>query len=554
VKDSRSILGVNLLYTVAFVSLLVGSVALAGLSLGWRLVVNELVFLGVPIGVYVLVSGGRPRDLFRLRPVSWKVAALALVVGLGLWRFDWWVAALFGEVLDYTVPLPPDVLNLTLVDKIAMAVGTVILAPIVEEVLFRGILQSAYERLGSAIAVAVSALLFVGIHQEPAQSIAILPVALALAYVTWRTQSVVPAILAHFGNNAQALAVSLLQGSNPQSMAFAPSGVGALVGLLAALASLALITALTSPEREQRRVMERGWLASMLPLIPLVPLYAALVGLSLLLGLRPEALALGRRVALDPGPWEEKTRWTYEINNAAEEQVGQADCTLQPEADSFVLECEMEQSAYEIDAASGFFKDGAVTQTQTTRWDRETMSVLDAEIEASYTVGEEQATLEALVSDGGLRVRVDEEGQTGAEFEGCYQLEGSEGGEGVPPAEEPCRVEDDLLAGGGVFSPLLAGEWPWRFSALPMELAYSREARVLWPYRSVDGVEGRAPAEKDVFVIVRTAEQVTTPAGEFVTWRVTVGEKYTAWYTVETPHHLVAYSDDMVTWRVSEIE
>jgi hypothetical protein len=28
-----------------------------------------------------------------------------------------------------------------------------------------------------------------------------------------------------------------------------------------------------------------------------------------------------------------------------------------------------------------------------------------------------------------------------------------------------------------------------------------------------------------------------------------VGEKYTAWYTVEAPHTLVAYSDDIVTWQ-----
>jgi len=552
VKDSKSILGVNLLYLVAFVSLLAGSVALAGLSLGWRLVINELVFLGIPIVVFVGISGRRPRDLFRLRPVSWKVAALALIVGLGLWRFDWWIAALFGEVLDYTIPLPPDVLNLTLADKAAMAVGTVILAPIVEELLFRGVLQSAYEQLGPVRAIAASALLFVAIHQEPAQSIAILPVALALAYVTWRTQSVVPAILAHFGNNAQAMAVSLLQGSSPQSMAFTPSGVGALLGLLVAMASLIALTRLTSPEKKEREAGQRGWLARSWPLMPVVPIYVVLVGLSLLMGLRPEALALGQRVELDPGPWEEASRWTYEISNAADEQVGQAECSVQPEAESFVLECEMEQSAYEVDAPSGFFKDGDVTQTQTVRWDRETMALLDAKIEAAYTVGEEEAALEAVVSEGRLGVRVEEEGQPVREFERCYQLEN---GEADPsPVEEPCRLEDDLVAGGGIFSPLLAGEWPWRFSALPMELAYSREATVVWPYRSAEGVEGRVPAKEEVFVVVRTAEQVATPAGEFVTWRVTVGEKVTAWYTAEAPHHLVAYSDDMVTWRVTGIE
>jgi hypothetical protein len=85
----------------------------------------------------------------------------------------------------------------------------------------------------------------------------------------------------------------------------------------------------------------------------------------------------------------------------------------------------------------------------------------------------------------------------------------------------------------------------------PFEIAYSRELSLVWPYRSAEGIEGRAPAKQVGFVVVRTAEQLSTPAGEFVTWRVTVGERYTAWYTVEAPHTLVAYRDDMVTWRLT---
>jgi hypothetical protein len=67
-------------------------------------------------------------------------------------------------------------------------------------------------------------------------------------------------------------------------------------------------------------------------------------------------------------------------------------------------------------------------------------------------------------------------------------------------------------------------------------------------------MDDRAPARQDGHVVVRTADHVSTPLGDFVTWRVTVGEKYTAWYTVDAPHHLVAYSDDMVTWRLTEVE
>jgi hypothetical protein len=100
----------------------------------------------------------------------------------------------------------------------------------------------------------------------------------------------------------------------------------------------------------------------------------------------------------------------------------------------------------------------------------------------------------------------------------------------------------------------MVGEWPWRLSALPFQLAYSRESALLWPYRSVPDVDGRAPVREDAAVVVRTAEEITTPAGTFVTWRVTVGETYTAWYTVEAPHHLVAFDDGMLNWRLTAVE
>lgn len=185
---------VNLLYLVTFAILLVGSVLLSGVSLGWRIIINEVAFLGLLLVVYLLVTGQNPRDTLRLRGVSWRVAGLSLLVGLGLWHFDSWLAAVVNGLLGYTIPLPPEALNVTVLDKIVMALGTVVLAPLIEEALFRGVIQSAYERRGPVRAIAASTVLFVMIHQELAQSVALVPVAVALGYVAWRTGSIMPAI------------------------------------------------------------------------------------------------------------------------------------------------------------------------------------------------------------------------------------------------------------------------------------------------------------------------------------------------------------------------
>jgi membrane protease YdiL (CAAX protease family) len=550
---TTSIRNANLLYLTIFLALLAGSILLPAISLGWRVVINELAFLGLPLALYVLLAGRNLGEALRLRPVPWRVAGLAVLIGLGLWRFDWWLASAVNEVLDYTIPLPPEALNLTLLDKIAMTLGTVVLAPVIEEFLFRGLIQSAYERRGPLRAVVFSALLFVLIHQELAQSIALLPVALALGYVAWRTRSVIPAILVHLGNNGQAMVISFLQEGRLRRAGFTPSLTGALVGGLVAVAALWLLTRWSSrPDREQEPP-RRGWLARNWPIFPVVPIYAAVIALGVLVGVRPEALALGQRVELTSAPWEREVRWSYEIRNAVDEPVGEATCSLTPRPDAFVLDCSMEQTAYEADAPTGFFQEGSVTQRQTVRWDRTTLTIVDAEIGATVSEGSAEVELEARVEDGALSVRLDGAGEE-TRFDRCYRLDGVGEPEGSPHAEEPCRVDGGLLAGGGAFSPLMVGEWPWRLSALPFELAYSRQGTLLWPYRAVEEIDARASAREDVFVVVRTAEQIVTPAGEFVTWRVTVGDKQTAWYAVDPPHHLVAYSDDMVTWRLTEVE
>jgi hypothetical protein len=39
-----------------------------------------------------------------------------------------------------------------------------------------------------------------------------------------------------------------------------------------------------------------------------------------------------------------------------------------------------------------------------------------------------------------------------------------------------------------------------------------------------------------------------TPAGNFVAWRVKIGERQTAWYEADPPHRLLKYDDGMHVW------
>lgn len=83
----------------------------------------------------------------------------------------------------------------------------VVLAPsFAEEVVFRGLALRAFTaRLGPAVGIGLSSLLFGLIHVDPPQASGAAVIGVALGFVTHRTGSLVPAMAAHAANNAAAL-------------------------------------------------------------------------------------------------------------------------------------------------------------------------------------------------------------------------------------------------------------------------------------------------------------------------------------------------------------
>lgn len=81
--------------------------------------------------------------------------------------------------------------------------SSIVAAPILEEILFRGVIfESCAERWGKGVGLVVSALLFGVIHIIPVQVINAFVVGLILGYVYLRTRSLVSVIIIHAFNNA----------------------------------------------------------------------------------------------------------------------------------------------------------------------------------------------------------------------------------------------------------------------------------------------------------------------------------------------------------------
>ena len=129
---------------------------------------------------------------------------------------------------------------------VATAVFVCVVAPIAEELFFRGFFFGALRRwrivvagrdVGTLLAAVITAILFGLAHFGSAPAKYLVPLGIlgfVLCVVRWRTRSLYPCIALHCVNNSLALGVNQLHW-----------GAGEIVGLIAA--SLCVVTAVTGP-------------------------------------------------------------------------------------------------------------------------------------------------------------------------------------------------------------------------------------------------------------------------------------------------------------------
>ena len=133
------------------------------------------------------------------RTVLWGLCGGAFLLGFN---------GLYGMAIEALGIVPPDVAALLrgLLPKSALVLWAAVLAPVVEEMYFRGRLQDAFTaKLGPGWAGLVCSLAFAAIHGIPAFLPAYLVFAYALLFLRRRTGGLAAPMIAHMINNAFAL-------------------------------------------------------------------------------------------------------------------------------------------------------------------------------------------------------------------------------------------------------------------------------------------------------------------------------------------------------------
>lgn len=127
-------------------------------------------------------------------------------------------------------------------ENIIYFIAIAVVPPIIEEFLFRGAILGSLRKHGDALAIVVSAVMFGFAHSNFIQTPVTFLTGLVLAYLTVKTNSLIPAIIVHFVNNGSVVAFSLLSQLKLDEMVYSVMDFSlALVFVLSGLICTAML-------------------------------------------------------------------------------------------------------------------------------------------------------------------------------------------------------------------------------------------------------------------------------------------------------------------------
>jgi membrane protease YdiL (CAAX protease family) len=170
--------------------------------------------IGLVVFICLLIYRIPWRQAVPTQRTPWAVYPALLVTVLGLEI----LLSELDNVLRYFFHIPIDttILNGIQFNPWAAALTLVVIAPLTEEILFRGlILQGFYRQYSAKVAVLVSALLFGAIHFNWQQIPGAAALGILLGWTLLKTGSILPCLFIHALNNGLVLAATLVSFNIP---------------------------------------------------------------------------------------------------------------------------------------------------------------------------------------------------------------------------------------------------------------------------------------------------------------------------------------------------
>ncbi|MGC9349265.1 MAG: CPBP family intramembrane glutamic endopeptidase [Anaerolineae bacterium] len=490
----------------------------------------------------------------RLRLPGRQQVLMALAIVPGMWMTGVLLNVLSMLILGYSTPVTPAMFPRNAPEAIALALTTMVVAPVAEEIMFRGYIQRAFERPGPWPGVIAGGLIFALYHLRFQGVFALVPIALALGFVAWRTRSLLPTIAMHAAYNTIATVLLITTSFLPMEVVGGLTGMLVCFGILitpVSYVALWLLWQRTQPPQLSPAPPQRRWLrwAWAVPMILLLGIYGYAAGTELLVSRFPETFLNNVIELTAPADWQETHRWDYTVRNPLGRELGTATCTRSVDDDRFGLSCQADHEGFDLaDEMPGLA--GGLRSIEDLPYDlpaaAAAMLYTEAKtwsLEATWT--DEALALEELTSDEEVSERQLRLSYVAGKAEVTLR---NPDGDTTADTVSTASAEEGLI--------LMPHEWAWRLSAMPLELPYGGEAVL------VQTTDAGSIRLYDAFVQVAGGEPVWTPSGNYVTWKVTVSyadasdqeRTLAAWYDSEAPHKLVRYDDGAVSYLLSQTE
>ncbi len=166
-------------------------------------IVFEVGFIGIPVLVMLILYKGNRKELLRFNKISFKEIAIIVPIGILTFAANLFLTdanCLFAELfVNIDVPETPAVTNTA--EAIMLMVMLVIVAPVLEEIMTRGIMMRGFEGVSKWFAIIITGTFFGMFHMSYYTLIPKILAGILFCYAVYITDSIITGMLLHAINN-----------------------------------------------------------------------------------------------------------------------------------------------------------------------------------------------------------------------------------------------------------------------------------------------------------------------------------------------------------------
>lgn len=164
----------------------------------------QFLFVFLPTMIYLIIRKPNIKKTLRLNRVSIKNVLISILVMIFAIPVAAVINAIVILILNYFGKMhEPAVFQTENINQLIINLFVIALIPAVfEELVYRGVILSAYERTGRFKAIVISSLLFALMHRDLQSLVGTFMLGLVLAYIVYRNNSIFAGMIAHFTNNS----------------------------------------------------------------------------------------------------------------------------------------------------------------------------------------------------------------------------------------------------------------------------------------------------------------------------------------------------------------